>query len=474
MAVTIQSDERIETMLIAMRDSGLPRDQAEKFTRAGYIPLEGMLPFHAAAREADKPAGPEWIALGGKRGPGKSHTIMAQVGLDDCQRVDNLKVLFLRKIMKAAKESLEDIVRRVFHYTPHTPTADGFTFGNGSRVIIGGFKDEKDIEKYLGIEYDVIVIEECTQISETKKDKLRGSLRTSKPNWRPRIYLSTNADGIGLLWFKKMFIEPARLEKEGRGKQTTTRFHDVTHIHNPFVNPEYQAWLDTLTGPLEKAWRQGDWDAFAGMAFPQWNRDRHVVKPFEIPAHWVKWKATDWGYASPFSTHWYTKDPDTRRVYVYREFYSAGLTDRQQARGIRDMSPAHETYFIHYADPSLWERKNRDGEVFSTADEYKKEGIILTKADNDRLSGKRKINNILADLPDGEPGLQIFETCPHMIEQLSSLAADERNPEDVDTNQEDHAYDDLRYALTNERRAEQRNAPRPTPARHPLAGARGI
>jgi phage terminase large subunit len=192
------------------------------------------------------------------------------------------------------------------------------------------------------------------------------------------------------------------------------------------------------------------------------------VAPFEIPAHWLKWKATDWGFRSPFSTHWYAKDPDTRRIYAYREFYAAGLTDRQQARGIKDMSPQNETYFVHYADPSLWERKNREDQVFSTADEYKAEEVVLTKADNDRLSGIRKVHNLLADLSDGEPGLQIFETCPHLIEQLSNLAADKHNPEDVDTDQEDHAFDDLKYALTNEKKAEQKRAPKQQT--HPLAG----
>ncbi len=466
MAVAILQANKLDGMLIACRDAGVPRDQAENFARAGYVPLEGMLPFHAAARAADKPGGPEWIALGGKRGPGKTHTIMAQVGLDDCQRIDGLKFLFLRKIQRAARESFEDVVQAVFFYTPHTPTQDGLELRNGSRIVIGGFKDERDIDKYLGIEYDGIVIEECTQISETKKDKIRGSLRSSKPNWRPRIYLNANAEGVGLAWFKKMFIEPFR-----KGIEKLTRFFDVTHIRNPFINPEYDAWLDTLTGPLRKAWRDGDWDAFAGMAFPDFNRERHVIKPFEIPAHWLKWRATDWGFRSPFSTHWYAKDPDTRRIIVYREFYAAGLTDRQQARGIRDMSPASESYFIHYADPALWERKSREDQVFSTADEYKAEGILLTKADNNRLSGMRKVHNVLADLPDGEPGLQIFETCPHMIEQLSTLAADKTNPEDVDTDQEDHAFDDLKYALTNEKKAEQKPPKKP---RHPLAGVKGL
>jgi len=197
------------------------------------------------------------------------------------------------------------------------------------------------------------------------------------------------------------------------------------------------------------------------------------MMPFDLPNHWVKWRATDWGNASPYCTLWLTKDPDTRRVFVYREHYGAGMTDQQQARAIRDMTPPQENIFVHYADPALWERKSYEGKVFSTADEYKKEGVMLTRADNDRLSGKRKINNILADLPDGAPGVQIFENCPHLIEQLSTLASAKRNPEDVDTDAEDHAYDTFRYALTNERKLEQANAPKPV-YRHPLANVKGL
>jgi hypothetical protein len=373
---------------------------------------------------------------------------MAQAALDDCQRVPGLKVLFLRKVMKTAQESMEDLVRRLCAHVPHKLTANEILFtDNGSRILLGGFKDERDIDKYLGIEYDEILGEEITQLSEKKKDAIRGSLRTSKPNWRPRIYLTTNADGPGLMWFKKMFVLPARA-----GAQTTTRFIDVTHIANPFINPEYQIWLDGLTGPLRKAWRDGDWDAFAGMAFPDWNHERHIIRPFDIPDSWPKWRATDWGFASPFCTLWFAKNPDTHRIYVYREYYQAELTDRQQAEAILFATPPNEKAIFSYADPSMWERKNQDGKIFSTADEYQKAGVILTKADNNRLSGMRKVHNILADLPDGDPGLQVFDNVVHLIEQMESLACDKNNPEDVDTDQEDHSFDTLKYGLTNESR----------------------
>lgn len=464
---TIAAGIEVERMAIAMRNAHVPVDQAERFISSGYVPLEGMLPFHAYAREADKSGGPEWIALGGKRGPGKSHTIMAQVGLDDCQRVSGLKFLFLRKIQKSAAESLEDVILKVFAYTPHTPKIDGVEFPNGSRIIIGGFKDEKDIEKYLGIEYDGMVIEEATQITESKKNKLRGSLRTSKANWRPRIYLSTNADGVGLLWFKKMFVEPAR-----KNQQDRTRFLDVTHIRNPFVNVEYEEWLDSLSGALRKAWKDGDWDAFAGMAFPNFNHSRHVIKPFEIPDEWIRWRAVDEGTAAPFCCLWLTRDPGTRRIYVYREVYQAGLTSKEQAQRIVDMTMPNEKIAFTYADPALWITKNKAGQVYSSADEYRDYGVPLTRADNDRLSGKRKVDSALSDIGDGDPGLQIFDHVEHLIEQLETLARDERNPEDVDTRADDHAYDPLRYSLTNERKTQE--APKPKTFIHPLASMKGI
>jgi hypothetical protein len=455
MVTVLKADEHIERLVFSAVAAGCPRVQVENFMDRGYIPWAAMLPFHADAREADYPGGPDEIALGGSRGPGKSHAALAQVGLDDCQRVAGLKFLFLRRMQKTSAESLEDLTSKVFQYTPHELTREGVHFPNGSRIVIGGYKDAKDIEKYIGIEYDGIAIEECTQIQEERKEKVRGSMRSTKENWRPRMYLTTNADGIGLGWFKKQFIYPWR-----ENRQTNTRFHQVLYKDNPLLDAGYVTWLEGLKGPLGKAWRDADWDAFEGMAFPLWNHDKHVCEPFSIPDGWTRWCAIDWGYASPWSCHWYVREPDTRRVYCYREAYQTNLTDREQAQKILERTQPGEKIVFHYADPSMWITKNRQGQVFTTADEYKEAGIILTKADNDRMSGKRKVNNILADLPDGEPGLMIFDTCPHMIEQLSTLASDENNREDVDTDQEDHAYDDLRYALTNEKRLDVPKPPK--------------
>src|SRR3990172_4204908 len=97
----------------------------------------------------------------------------------------------------------------------------------------------------------------------------------------------------------------------------------------------------------------------------------------------------------------------------------------------------------------MWTKKTHEENTFSTADEYRAEGVMLTEADNDRLTRVRKVHTLLADLPDGKPGLRVCYTCPNLIRMLPALVHDKANMEDVDTDGEDHAYDALGYGLTN-------------------------
>lgn len=446
-------DTYLEALVRKAKEAGCPEDQLRNFGIGKYVPLPKWLEFHASARECDRDSAPEIIGLGGARGPGKSHVTLAQTGIDDCQRIPGLKVLFLRKFQKVAAESMEDLVTRVLHSVgANFVSSKGVVdFPNGSKMLIGGFRNDADIDKYIGIEYDMYVIEEVNQLSYDTVNKMMGSLRSSRTDWRTRQYWSFNPGGIGHAWLKQHLVEPYMNGTQGDhrlfGKKC--KFIPSTYKDNPFLSKEYVNWLESLEGPLGQAWREGNWDIFEGMAFPQWERSKHVIEPFGIPEHWPKWRAVDWGFAKPFCCLWFAQDPDTDRIYVYRELYHAELSDTQQAKTIYALSPDTEGEVrITYADPSMWARKNMRGVVQSTADEYSKQGIILTRADNDRLSGKRKVDRVLGTAPDGEPHLQIFKTCHNLIRTLPSLPFDETRPEDVDTAAEDHAYDALRYGLT--------------------------
>src|ERR1044072_3793357 len=257
----------LERCLRTAKEAGSPKDQAKTFVERGYIPLPWQWRFHAAAREAHRPNGAVMIGAGGSRGPGKSHGIFSQISLDDCARQPNLKALFLRQTGKAAKESLEDLVSRVLsNNVKHEYSGSAVRFPNGSKIILGGFKDEKDIEKYVGIEYDVIGVEEANQLSETKIEMLRGSLRTSKETWRPRLYASFNPGGIGHGYVKATFVEPWKA-----GIEKYTRFIHATYKDTPILNVEYTDYLEGLSGQLGQAWREGDFDILAGVFFTEWN-----------------------------------------------------------------------------------------------------------------------------------------------------------------------------------------------------------
>ncbi len=438
--------QELERYVRAARDAGCEMDQVRRFIDARYVALPWALGAHAAARRADSEDGPYWIALGGARGPGKSHALLAQAAIDDCQRQPGLKYLFLRKLQRSAVESLDDLVRRVLGGINYNfKVSSGLLEVGGSRIIVGGYHHSRDILRYIGIEYDGMVIEECTQITEEEMVAIRGSIRSSIPGWRTRVYLSTNPGGVGHRWFKRHFVN--RNDPKFIGGLTT--FWPGTYRDNPFLSKDYIEYLQSLKGPLGAAWRDGNWDQFEGIAFPDWDGSRHICEPFEIPSHWMRWRAIDWGYAAPFVCLWLAKDPDIGRVYVYREYSATQLTDRQQAQIILDMTPPDENIRINYADPSMWAKRSAGDEILSTADEYRSVGVELTRADNDRIIGKQRIHRLLANLPDGKPGLMVFNTCVGLIETMENVPSDPNHPEDIDTNADDHHVDALKYALTN-------------------------
>lgn len=435
----------------------VPEDQIRGFLGRGYIPLPWQLRFHAAAREADSPDGPTEIGVGGARGPGKSHAVFSQVALDDCLRIANLKALFLRQTGKAARESLEDLILRAiagkakYEYNSSTGM---LKFANGSRVLLGGFENEKDIDKYIGIEYDLIAIEEENQLTEEKVTKLKGSLRTSKANWRPRLYTSFNPGGIGHLYIKQTFIDPYRTNTE-----TRTRFVPSTYKDNPYLNREYIEYLEGLKGSLGKAWREGNWDTFEGQYFAEWNFEKHVAKPFTLPQPWKKYRSYDHGRTAPACCKWYALDYDGR-VWVYRELYVAGLNVDQIADHIQRLSGAvqdpitkkwtgGESYEYSVADPSIFSRSGMvdayGGQTI--AESFARQGITFIPGSNRRVDGWNLVHKYLFWDANTEPLLKHFDTCYNSIRTYPVQIHDELHPEDLDTDGEDHAIDPDRYLI---------------------------
>lgn len=439
----------------AAKMAGLPSDSAVRFATSGYCPQPRQLAFHAAARSCDLPDGPEEIGFGGARGGGKSKASIAQVALDDCQRMPNLKWLFLRKVGKSARESFEDLRRKTFMHIPHEYKSNTglVEFPNGSRIFLGHFRNDKDIDAYLGLEYDGIVIEEDTQLSSSKKRDIKTCLRTSNPNWRPRTYRTTNPGGIDHIGFKREFIEPWR-----KGTERITRFIPATVRDNLFINKEYIGKLEALVGWQRKAWLDGDWDIAAGQYFSTWNYEAHTCDPFIIPAHQEVWGCFDYGFTHPTAAYLLSELDGT--IQVTGEHVEAKRLPSDHAAELKRIAAKHgrdATKIRYYAGPDVFANKG-DANAKTIAQQYAEHGITLVAAPNDRVSGWGELLKRLGDPLREEkpiaPTIKIDRDCIKLIECLPALQHNPNKPEDVlkwDVDEEglggDDPGDSLRYGL---------------------------
>lgn len=304
----------------------------------------------------------------------------------------------------------------------------------GSGII--ALRNLDDPAKYQSAEFAAIFVDELTKIMKSTFDILRGSLRW--PGIKNTLFLAaTNPGSVGHAWVKQLWIDkdfPPEMQKI----KHKFKFIQSLPKDNPYLDDGYWEDLNSQPEDIRKAWVDGDWNIFSGQAFPNWRDHKHIITPFEIPEDWIRWRGLDWGYADPFCCLWFAKSPHNGRTIIYREAYYREKTDEDQAKIIKDMTLPNERIVYTLADPSMWQRKNLGNIVTTTANEFARLGVYLSKADNNRLQGKRKFDRLLADMPDGKPGLMFFDTCVNCKRTIPSLARSERNPEDVDPRGEDH------------------------------------
>jgi hypothetical protein len=161
----------------------------------------------------------------------------------------------------------------------------------------------------------------------------------------------------------------------------------------------------------------------------------------------------DWGYTAQSAVPWVAVDYDGNH-YVYREYYQAGKTPRQMAQAVLGMSPREENIITTLADPSIWAKGqygvgpyDEQATTKSIYDHLTEEGLYVTKANNDRVSGWNNMRELLSWDANRKPKLYVFSSCTETIRTLPALVHDDHNVEDVNTDSEDHMADALRYVL---------------------------
>ena len=397
------------------------------------------------------------VFYGGARGGGKSYAML----VDPLRYCDKQKhrALLIRRTMPELRDLInhsQQLYSKAYPGAKWREQEKEWRFPSGARIEFVYAENLTDALRYQGQSYTWIGIDELPQYpTQDIYNFLRSSLRSVDPEIPVFMRATGNPGNVGSQWVKEMFVDPSKpnskfdieIQTPNGVKKISRRFIPAKLQDNPYLmqTDDYYAMLASLPEVQRKQFLDGNWEAFEDSSFPEFNKDLHVVKPFDIPRGWMKFRAADWGYSSPACCLWFAIDFDNN-IFIYRELYTKKLTADLFAQKVVKLE---EGEYIRYGvlDSSTWARRGDIGP--SIAETMIQEGCRWRPSDRSpksRIAGKLEIHKRLRLNDDtGFPTLFIFSNCLNLIRTLPMLPTDKNNPEDVDTHAEDHAYDALRY-----------------------------
>lgn len=411
------------------------------------------------------------ILYGGSRGGGKTDAGIVWL-LKESNNPD-----FRGLVIRKNSEDLADWIDRAGKlYTNATISGKPATikFPSGAIIRTGHLKDDQAYTKYQGHEYHRIVIEELTQIpTEESYLKLISSCRSTVEGLTPQIFATANPGGKGHNWVKQRWqigLKPVNKSFPDPVSKRLRMFIPATVDDNPTLvksDPDYVRFLDSLPEPLRSAWRNGDWNVFAGQYFAEFHPRIHHISEDNAKrlgygrSYNSKYIGIDWGFANPFACVWIEVTPNNR-VFCYRELYGTEKHPAQWGEQISELS-REESIVMSMGDPSMWQRNpmswnKPENPMYSPTSVAN--GLIgdpsrplvpnLQPANNNRVNGWRNLAQLMHFTDKKAPNFFIVQgSCPNLLRTIPMQIRDEKNPEDVDTTGEDHILDALRYALSS-------------------------
>ena len=388
------------------------------------------------------------VLFGGAAGGGKSY---AQVidALVYAVKYPGSKQLILRRTYPELDKSIIRTTlalypKEIYRYVSSSHTGQ---FANGSVIDFGYCDSETDVYRYQSAEFDVIRFDELTHFTKEMYIYLISRLRGVN-GFPKQMKSTTNPGGIGHKWVKERFIDVGRPDTVHSFGGQTRVFIPSLVSDNSFLmakDKNYLKRLENLTEKDRKALLYGQWDIFEGQYFSEWNRNVHVVEPFEIPPHWKRYAAMDYGL-DMLAVYFVAVD-DVGNAWVYNEIYQPDLIISRAAELIK--SRMIQPFQAFYAPPDLWNRRQDSGSSVATI--FAQLGILLTKSVNDRQTGWYAVKEYLHITTDekGEKTarVKIFSNCLNLIRTLPALVHDGKNVNDVSSTPHEytHGPDALRY-----------------------------
>ena len=416
-----------------------------------------------------------FTAYGGAKGGGKTHAVRIKA-VGGALANPGIKILIIRAHFRELDENhIQPICNMVLplHIATYNDQKHRMTFENGSTIQFGNWVGEDSETTYNGLEYDWIFMDEATQFSERAFNFLGGCLRGVN-EFPKRFYLTCNPGGVGHRWVKRLFIDQ-NYRTNCENPEENENPEDYTFIpatvednkHMLESSPLYLRNLANMPEDVRRAYRYGDWDAIGGNYFKEFSNKTHMMKQFAIPEKWPRYRSFDYGL-DMFACFWWTIDTDGR-CWCTREFEKKDLIAPDAAKAAIEHTLPSEKIIGTYAPPDMWSRQKDTGRMI--AESFTQNGVPLIKASNNRVQGHMLMKEMLAPMPLKDPdvmrlwppgqapamlpGLMFFDTLEKVAEDIQSIQASEKDPNDCATQPHEitHTVDGIRYFIISRKLA---------------------
>lgn len=418
------------------------------------------------------------VAFGGARGGGKSWSVRTKAKLL-CLRYAGIKILIVRRTYAELINNHINFLRTELNgIARYNKTEKVFTFSNGSTIKFGYCATDGDLDQYQGAEYDVIFLDEATQLMEMWIKKITACVRGVN-DFPKRIYYTMNPGGASHGYIKRLFID--RQYEDGEHPEDYTFIQSLVTDNKVLMasQPDYVKQLEALPPKLREAWLYGRWDIFEGQFFEEFrttpdpqkcheagitieeafrqHRWTHVIPPFDLNSGecrgWNIMRSYDFGYGKPFSLGYWAIDYDGNLYRVMEMYGCTGTPDEgvkwspdEQFRRISEFEREHpwlkdRQIIDSVADPAIWDASRGE----SIADTAAKYGIYFSPGDNNRIPGWMQVHYRMQFDHNGYARMYVFDTCKSFIRVVPLMMYSETKPEDLDTKLEDHILDETRY-----------------------------
>lgn len=385
----------------------------------------------------------KYIAYGGARGGGKSWALRRKLILL-AFNYPGISMLLIRRTYPELRDNhIRILLSELEGICSYSETRKCFEFPGGSILRLGYLDNENDVNQYQGQEYDIIALDEATQLTEYQFQALKGCLRGAN-SYPKRMYITCNPGGVGHAWVKRLFIDKDYRQGEKADDYTFIKalvYDNEVLLEN---NPDYLEQLKSLPASLRNAWLNGKWEEFEGQYFSEFDYAIHTCEPFGLDDTFTKYCAIDYGLDMLAAV--FVGVGSDGRCFVYDEIHKEGLIVSEAAKLIKEKC---DGVCMFIAPSDLWSRQKDSGK--SIAELFCENGVYLTRLQSERIGGWMCLKELLLPI-ESENGqrhskLCIMRNCLNLIRCLPLLMHDRTRSGDVSTTPHNitHAPDALRY-----------------------------